>query len=144
MDIREAFLPSYLTHTILQSRLLMSKVIGIIGSRRRNYTSDYLLVKEAFEKVYEDGDTIVSGGCPQGGDHFAETIASSKNIPIKIHPAQWNKHGRAAGFIRNTEIARDSDVLIACVAEDRKSGTENTIRKFLTVFNKSKDKLVLV
>ena len=38
---------------------------------------------------------------------------------------------RGAGFVRNGDIAKDSDVLIACVAPDRTGGTEDTIKKFL-------------
>ena len=34
-------------------------------------------------------------------------------------------------YARNTLIARDADELIAVVAEDRKGGTEDTIKKFL-------------
>ena len=46
-----------------------------------------------------------------------------------IHNAQWSKHGKVAGFIRNTYIAEDCDILIAVVAEDRTGGTENTVGK---------------
>jgi hypothetical protein len=106
------------------------KIIGIIGTRRRDSNADYLKVKEAFLKVYEDGDEIVSGGCPKGGDRFAELIAKTLQVPIKIYYAQWNKFGKSAGFKRNTEIAIEADVLIACVAEDRTGGTEDTIVKF--------------
>lgn len=106
------------------------KNIGIIGSRRRNIANDYFLVLDAFRGIYEDGDQIVSGGCPQGGDYFAEKIARDHQVPIKIYYAQWKKLGRSAGFARNGDIARDSDVLIACVAPDRTGGTEDTIKKF--------------
>ena len=51
------------------------KKIGIIGTRRRNTGSAYKKTEEEFFKVYEDGDHIVSGGCPKGGDRFAEKIA---------------------------------------------------------------------
>jgi len=108
----------------------MTKCIGIIGSRRRDTTADFLLTLDAFLTVYTDGDTIVSGGCPKGGDRFAEMIASRQNVPIKIYYPNWAKFGRSAGFVRNTDIARDADVLIACVAPDRMGGTEDTIRKF--------------
>jgi hypothetical protein len=37
--------------------------------------------------------------------------------------------GPGAGFLRNTDIAKDADVLIAVVAADRTGGTEDTIRK---------------
>jgi hypothetical protein len=36
---------------------------------------------------------------------------------------------KAAGFVRNTKIAEECDVLIAVVASDRLGGTEDTIRK---------------
>jgi hypothetical protein len=105
------------------------KKIGIVGSRRRNIPVDFMKCEEAFFSVYEDGDEIVSGGCPKGGDAFAEIIAKKYQIPIKIYYAQWNKLGNSAGFIRNTDIARDSDVLIAVVAFDRSGGTEDIVKK---------------
>jgi hypothetical protein len=51
------------------------KVIGIVGSRRRDAGEDFRACLFAFREVFRDGDRIVSGGCPQGGDRFAECIA---------------------------------------------------------------------
>ena len=116
-------------------------VIGIIGSRSRNSDEDYQKVLGAFSRVYSLNDTIVSGGCPTGGDRFAERIAQEDDIPIKIHWAKWGLYGRSAGFQRNGLIAKDADILIACVAEDRKGGTEDTIKKYLVL---GKNKLILV
>jgi len=116
--------------------------IGIIGTRRRDSEIDYRAIKVAFLNLYEKGDKIVSGGCPKGGDKFAERLAVEYNVTIKIHYAQWKEHGKIAGFIRNTEIAKDADYLIACVSEDRKGGTEDTIKKFLK--NKSAENLIIV
>lgn len=119
----------------------MPKVIGIVGSRRRNKGADLQLTVTAFHKIYEKGDTLVSGGCPQGGDRFCEIIAGANTIPITIHHAEWDKFGKSAGFKRNTYIARDADVLIAVVAADRKGGTEDTIKKYLAL---GKKELILV
>lgn len=105
------------------------KVIGIVGARSRNNATDYIDLIKVFNTVFEEGDTLVSGGCPKGGDRFAERIAKKKGISIKIHKPDWDKHGRGAGFVRNTLIAEDCDVLIAVVATDRKGGTEDTIKK---------------
>ena len=111
-------------------------VIGIIGTRRRDSEHDYQQTKANFEIVMEDhnltvDDTIIcSGGCPKGGDRFAEKIAKEYGMPILIHYPRWNTHGKIAGLLRNTEIANDSDILMAVVAEDRKGGTEDTIKKF--------------
>lgn len=108
----------------------MSKKIGIVGSRRRYRREDFILIKNKFIEYYEDGDIIVSGGCQTGADRFAETIARDFGITIVIHHADWKNNGKTAGFIRNTKIAEDSDILLACVSEDRKGGTEDTIKKF--------------
>lgn len=109
------------------------KYIGIVGSRRRDKAEDFYIVQREFLKCYRTGDRIVSGGCKRGGDQFAEEIAERRQIPILIHYAQWDLLGKRAGFERNTDIAKDADVLIACVAEDRTGGTEDTIKKFITI-----------
>lgn len=106
------------------------KKIGIVGSRRRNTKEDYQKVYDAFDKNYSEGDIIISGGCPKGGDNFAEQIAERYDIPITIYKADWNKNGKIAGFMRNTTIAAESDILIACIHESRTGGTEDTIKKF--------------
>lgn len=135
------------------------KVIGIIGSRRRDTEEDFLITRNAFIEVYEPGDKICSGLCPKGGDWFAVLIALGAGwqtdpvarrwlynkvkkgehkleIPSIWFPAEWDKYGRGAGFKRNTDIAQTSDILIACVAHDRKGGTEDTIKKFRNMENK--------
>jgi hypothetical protein len=117
------------------------KVIGIVGSRRKDTTEYLELVKTQFNLIFEKGDTIVSGGCPQGADRFAEIIAKEQNIPIKLYLAEWKKYGRSAGFQRNGLIAADADILIACVANDRTGGTEDTIKKYLKMHKKA---LILV
>lgn len=103
--------------------------IGIVGSRRRDTEEDFEQCKKIFLSIYKEGDEIVSGGCPRGGDRFAEILAKKYGIPIKIYFPNWEKHGKAAGFVRNTCVAEDSDILIAVAAPDRKGGTENTIHK---------------
>lgn len=117
------------------------KRIGIVGSRRRDTDRDQLLVRLALGKVYEGGDGLVSGGCPQGADRFAEIIAREDQIPITIYYAEWVRLGKRAGYARNRYIAEDATVLIACVAPDRRGGTEDTIRQYLTL---GKDQLILV
>lgn len=111
------------------------KTIGIVGSRRRNGPEDFLIVQEAFCQLYEEGDIICSGLCPKGADSFAVTLHEIWCTPAKWFRALWRdpKNGsyrRWAGFERNTDIAFTSNILIACVAADRKGGTEDTVRKW--------------
>lgn len=118
--------------------------IGIVGSRRRNEPEDLDILVEFLSKFDLDGDVqFVSGGCPKGADFFAEVIAKSTGIPITIHypdksqlPENPKRRDFAQiNFERNTLIARDSDILVALVAPDRKGGTEDTIRKFKKMKN---------
>lgn len=114
----------------MESERLMKK-IGIIGARARNSEHDLSCCVEQFLKIYEEGDEIVSGGCPKGGDYFAEVISERFNVPITIFYPDWDTYGKAAGFIRNGEIASKSDILIAIITEDESlsRGTMDTISK---------------
>ena len=58
--------------------------IGIIGTRRRNTRTDYMKVHDEFFKHFNRKrmDWIVSGGCPEGGDAFADKIAKDYGITI--------------------------------------------------------------
>lgn len=119
------------TDNVKQLKEWTPKTIGIIGSRRRKSKADYDQLYKALHSIYADGDMIVSGGCEQGGDFFAEQLARRLGTTIIIHHANWDKYGRSAGYERNGKIALDSDVLLALVANDRKGGTEDTIRKYI-------------
>jgi len=122
-------------------------IIGIIGSRRRNSVKDFLLIEEAFLKIYKNGDSICSGGCPKGGDKFAELISKKYKISFIEYPADWKKYGKKAGFIRNGDIAKTSDLIIACVSFDRTGGTEDTIKKFIkykNIENENDERIILV
>ena len=47
---------------------------------------------------------VVSGGA-SGADAGGESWARKRGIPVKRFPADWNTHGRAAGPIRNRQMA---------------------------------------
>ena len=116
------------------------KTIGIVGTRSRDSEQDFDTVRDKFIDLYSVGDRICSGKCYKGADRFAVLIAKEwkeyLTEPLWF-PANWNKYGKAAGFIRNTDIARESDILIACVSSSRTGGTEDTIRKFIEFHGKT-------
>jgi len=55
---------------------------------------------------------IVSGGA-KGADSLGEQYATEKGYKLSLFPADWDKHGKSAGYIRNKEMADYSDALIA-------------------------------
>lgn len=50
---------------------------------------------------------LVHGGCPTGPDYYADRWykESFPGVQPEVHAADWSKYGRAAGPIRNTEMA---------------------------------------
>lgn len=52
-------------------------------------------------------------GMARGADQMAFNWASSWHIPIDKYPADWLTHGKAAGFLRNEQMAKNADALIA-------------------------------
>lgn len=55
---------------------------------------------------------VVCGGA-RGGDTIGRLWAEDRGIPVKLFPADWKQHGRAAGPIRNQAMAEYADALIA-------------------------------
>ena len=104
--------------------------------------------------LYEPGDWICSGGCPQGADRFAEKFAKSEGATILIVFPDYKSHGRGAPIIRNTGIAKHSDIINACVMnpedgiesvlERKTGGTEDTLRKFIKLKEHNINKIHLV
>lgn len=54
---------------------------------------------------------IVSGGA-KGIDSCAKEFAMEHGLGYKEFPADWDKHGKAAGPIRNREMADYADALL--------------------------------
>ena len=74
---------------------------------------------------------IISGGCT-GADNLAEEYAESWGIKFREFPAYWNVYGKAAGPMRNEEMAKyasqsEKGILIAFPIGESK-GTRNMIR----------------
>jgi hypothetical protein len=47
---------------------------------------------------------VVSGGA-RGADAGGEQWAASRGLPVTRFPADWNSHGRRAGYLRNVQMA---------------------------------------
>lgn len=123
----------------------------MIGTRRRDSSEALKKVDKKFWEIYKEGDWLCSGGCPKGGDRFAEVIAKREGIPILIFYPNYKKYKRGALTLRNEPVAEKSDVIIACVMKPEdglqevmsrtKGGTEDTLRKF---YMKGKTEVYLV
>lgn len=77
--------------------------------------------------VTEDIHEVISGGAI-GPDQFGEQWAKLNGIPIVILAASWQLQGKAAGPIRNQEMANRADALIA-IWDGKSRGTRDMINK---------------
>jgi hypothetical protein len=100
--------------------------IAIVGGRD---FSDYNAVKTFILSTIKLNrrDIICSGGA-QGADSLGEQFADEFHLKKLIYKADWNKHGKAAGPLRNTDIVNSSDVVFA-FPDPNSRGTYDTIRK---------------
>jgi hypothetical protein len=49
-------------------------------------------------------DDVVIHGAARGADSIAGTDAAAMGFAVRSYPADWRRHGRAAGPIRNREM----------------------------------------
>ena len=71
--------------------------------------------------------TIVSGGA-RGTDTLAIRYANARGLKLEVFPADWNKYRKAAGHIRNREMALHSTHLVA-FWDGLSYGTRNMIQQ---------------
>lgn len=79
----------------------------------------FLAIKDSDFTITE----VVCGGA-RGVDELGKQWAIHNNIPVKIFPADWTTHGRAAGPIRNAVMAKYADALIL-VWDGKSRGSKN-------------------
>ena len=105
----------------------MIKVI-IAGTRDFN---DYAFLKKNVDYFLQginpnnEEIEIVSGNA-RGADKLGERYAKEYNLPVKLFPANWDKYGKRAGYLRNQEMANYADVLIA-FWDEKSKGTKHMI-----------------
>jgi CRISPR/Cas system CSM-associated protein Csm4 (group 5 of RAMP superfamily) len=96
---------------------------------------DYALLKSFIKDIIKeiDYDTItIISGMARGADMLGVRFAEENNYQLKKFPAQWNKYGKMAGFIRNKQmlnyLVNEKDECIVIAFWDGKSkGTGHTI-----------------
>ena len=83
----------------------------IAGGRAYQLTNRDCLFLD--EQAHELPITEVVTGRAKGADKGGEEWANGRHIKVTPFPADWDKHGKSAGPIRNGEMAKYADVLIA-------------------------------
>lgn len=96
--------------------------LAIIGSR--TFQNSSIIFKE-LDPIKDKITLVVSGGA-QGADILGEKWAKGNNIPTLIFPANWEKYGKRAGYIRNEDIIKNCDCCIA-FWDGKSNGTKHSL-----------------
>ena len=81
--------------------------------------------KIKLKRIKESITEIVSG-LAKGPDSFGKEWAEINGIPVKEFPADWDKYGKSAGYIRNAEMLKTATHLLA-FWDGSSKGTKNMI-----------------
>ena len=97
------------------------KRVAIVGSRtgiKQQQVVDFV-------NSLPEGTIVVSGGA-RGVDKWAEEAARVRGLEVDIYPADWNRLGKKAGMIRNRDIVKNADEVVA-FWDGKSRGTKNTM-----------------
>lgn len=112
----------------------LRKIKKVIVAGPRDYHNYEIVSKNIlniFDMYPQTQFEIFEGGA-RGVDACAKRFAISEIYSHEQFKADWDKYGRSAGPIRNSEMAMNADMLIAFRYKDKCSrGTENMIKTAL-------------
>lgn len=108
----------------------MARRLLVTGSR---HWTDRAIIGRALLDVWLEFDrpadmVLVHGDCPTGADRIAKDLWELQGLPTEPHPADWDRHGRAAGPIRNQHMVDlGADVVLAFPLRESR-GTRGCIK----------------
>jgi len=117
------------------------RIIVAGGRNFDNYERLEYALLETIKGLNKSDIEIVSGECNTGvvthvrmggkmicgADGLGERFASIHGLPVKPMPADWANNGRAAGPIRNKQMAEYGTRLV-CFWDDKSKGTKDMIK----------------
>lgn len=93
----------------------------ITGSRT---WTDRPAIRRALASVWHPEAVLVSGACRAGADALCESCWSRWGGRVERHPADWDRHGQAAGFRRNREMVElGADICLAFIRNESAGAT---------------------
>lgn len=104
-------------------------MVRIIVAGGRDFY-DHSLLASSLDKIiaddYPNEEIVIVSGKAPGADREGEVYAKRKEYKVDPYPANWIEYGPSAGPIRNEEMAKNADVLVA-FWNDLSPGTKNMI-----------------
>ena len=105
--------------------LKMDVKMAIVGSRNTGTVDFSLVMDELRQRIKNPITEVISGGA-KGYDTMAAAWAILRGIAVTELRPDYQKHGRAATFIRNRAIVDSADIVVA-FWDGKSRGTKYTI-----------------
>ncbi len=102
-------------------------VLIIAGSRNVPVQDADRLVSQAMQHFGLHPGKIIEGGA-RGIDRSGFGYAVTNRIQHEEHPADWKRHGKAAGPIRNRKMAEVADALLL-IWDGKSRGSANMLKE---------------
>jgi hypothetical protein len=100
--------------------------LAVVGSR--NIVDEKLIFDSINSIISEvDDEIIIISGGARGVDSIAAKWAKNNNIKLIEIKADWNRLGKAAGMIRNKDIIKNCDIVLA-IWDGVSKGTAHSIQ----------------
>jgi hypothetical protein len=105
-------------------------MIKVIIAGTRDF-DNYELLKQKMDKILaarvrNNEEIIIVSGTARGADKLGERYARERGYKIERYPANWDKHGKRAGYIRNEQMAKVADACV-CFWDEQSKGTKHMI-----------------
>lgn len=70
------------------------------------------------------GYVMINGDCPKGADAICKLWWKTWRLPLELYPANWEKYGKRAGFVRNKQMVDlEPDVCLAFIKDGSKGAS---------------------
>ncbi len=101
----------------------------IAGGRDFN---DYDLLCQSLDHLLKNTDKsmiTVFCGMAKGADNLGMLYADTHGITVKFFPADWDKHGKKAGILRNQEMIDAGATHLVAFWDQKSKGTADMIAR---------------
>jgi hypothetical protein len=110
-----------------QPAIEISKPFKVIIAGSRGFNNYEYLVKTMDHLLQNKKLVEIVSGTAKGADSLGEKYAEERSHSVKQFPANWDKYGKKAGYLRNEEMAKYADACV-CFWDGRSPGTKHMIK----------------
>ena len=104
-----------------------TKRIVIFGCRDfYDYATAKAFIDSCISDIREIYNIVIISGGARGADMLGERYAKEEGFALERYPAEWEKFGKIAGPIRNSQMAKLGDFFI-CFWDGVSPGTKNML-----------------